>query len=235
MKKYLFIFIFVSIAQLFYGQEKYAIQGELPDHSLDNSYLRLTNSSALSQEKERIKHLFIDSILVVDGKFHYEGVLSQKPFLAYLSSARTGRNMLDLGLYFIVAPGNIHIRIANWADEGVVSGTPINEDYNTYMITRRSMENQLLFLEKYAQYPDVVRFHLSFLLNGRRMSRDPNFPKYLQILECLKQIETFFWLGWTILLKEKNMKNRPNRYWIVYVIMPLVLSRLFRVVHHQQL
>ena len=126
MRKYLFIFIFVSIAQLFYGQEKYTIQGELPDHSLDNSYLRLTNSSALSQEKERIKHLFIDSILVVDGKFHYEGVLSQKPFLAYLSSARTGRNMLDLGLYFIVEPGNIHIRISNWADEGVVSGTPIN-------------------------------------------------------------------------------------------------------------
>ena len=56
MKKYLFIFIFVSIAQLFYGQGKYTIQGELPDHSLDDSYLRLTNSSALSQEKERIKH-----------------------------------------------------------------------------------------------------------------------------------------------------------------------------------
>lgn len=52
MKKYLFIFIFVSIAQLFYGQGKYTIQGELPDHSLDNSYLRLTNSSALSQEKD---------------------------------------------------------------------------------------------------------------------------------------------------------------------------------------
>lgn len=140
MRKYLFIFIFVSIAQLFYGQEKYTIRGELPDHSLDNSYLRLINSSALSQEKERIKHLFIDSILVVDGKFHYEGVLLQKPFLAYLFSARTGRNMLDFGMYFIVEPGNIHIRITDWADEGVVSGTPINEDYNTYMVgTKRSM------------------------------------------------------------------------------------------------
>ena len=197
MKKYLFIFIFVSIAQLFYGQGKYTIQGELPDHSLDDSYLRLTNSSALSQEKERIKHLFIDSILVVDGKFHYEGVLSQKPFLAYLSSARTGRNMLDLVLYFIVEPGNIHIRIANWADEGVVSGTPINEDYSTYMIgTKRSMENQLLFLEKYAQYPDVVRFHLSFLLNGRRMSRDPNFPKYLQILDRMPKADRDILLAW---------------------------------------
>ena len=212
MKKYLFIFIFVSIAQLFYGQEKYTIQGELPDHSLDNSYLRLTNSSALSQEKERIKHLFIDSILVVDGKFHYEGVLSQKPFLAYLSSARTGRNMLDFGLYFIVEPGNIHIRIANWADEGVVSGTPINEDYNTYMITRRSMENQLLFLEKYAQYPDVVRFHLSFLLNGRRMSRDPNFPKYLQILDRMPKADRdilLAWLDYTIKKYEYEKKTKP--------------------------
>ena len=212
MKKYLFIFIFVSIAQLFYGQGKYTIQGELPDHSLDNSYLRLTNSSALSQEKERIKHLFIDSILVVDGKFHYEGVLSQKPFLAYLSSARTGRNMLDLGLYFIVEPGNIHIRIANWADEGVVSGTPINEDYNTYIITRRSMENQLLFLEKYAQYPDVVRFHLSFLLNGRRMSRDPNFPKYLQILDRMPKADRdilLAWLDYTIKKYEYEKKTKP--------------------------
>ena len=212
MKKYLFIFIFVSIAQLFYGQGKYTIQGELPDHSLDDSYLRLTNSSALSQEKERIKHLFIDSILVVDGKFHYEGVLSQKPFLAYLSSARTGRNMLDLGLYFIVEPGNIHIRIANWADEGVVSGTPINEDYNTYMITRRSMENQLLFLEKYAQYPDVVRFHLSFLLNGRRMSRDPNFPKYLQILDRMPKADRdilLAWLDYTIKKYEYEKKTKP--------------------------
>ena len=67
MKKYLFIFIFVSIVQLFYGQEKYTIQGELPDHSLDNSYLRLTNSSALGEESDRIKHLFIDSILWLTG------------------------------------------------------------------------------------------------------------------------------------------------------------------------
>ena len=205
MKKYLFIFIFVSIVQLFYGQEKYTIQGELPDHSLDNSYLRLTNSSALGEESERI--------LVVDGKFHYEGVLSQKPFLAYLSSARTGRNMLNFGLYFIVEPGNIHIRIANWADEGVVSGTPINEDYSTYMIgTKRSMENQLLFLEKYAQYPDVVRFHLSFLLNGRRMSRDPNFPKYLQILDRMPKADRdilLAWLDYTIKKYEYEKKTKP--------------------------
>ena len=213
MKKYLFIFIFVSIAQLFYGQGKYTIQGELPDHSLDDSYLRLTNSSALSQEKERIKHLFIDSILVVDGKFHYEGVLSQKPFLAYLSSARTGRNMLDLGLYFIVEPGNIHIRIANWADEGVVSGTPINEDYSTYMIgTKRSMENQLLFFRKICPIPGCRTIPLIFLLNGRRMSRDPNFPKYLQILDRMPKADRdilLAWLDYTIKKYEYEKKTKP--------------------------
>lgn len=213
MEKYLFIFIFVSIAQLFYGQGKYTIQGELPDHSLDNSYLRLTNSSALSQEKERIKHSFIDSILVVDGKFHYEGSLSQKPFLAYLSSAKTGRKMLDLDLHFIVEPGNIHIRIANWADEGVVSGTPINEDYNTYMIaTKRNLKKELLFLEKYAQYPEVVRFHLSFLLNGRRASKDPDFPKYLQILDRMPKADRnilLAWLDYTIKREEYEKKTKP--------------------------
>ena len=209
----LLIIAFVSIAQQFYGQEKYTIWGELPDHSLDNSYLRLVNNSAIGQEYERMKHSFIDSILVVDGKFHYEGVLSQKPFLAYLSSARTGRNMLDLGLYFIVEPGNIHIRIANWADEGVVSGTPINEDYSTYMIgTKRSMENQLLFLEKYAQYPDVVRFHLSFLLNGRRASKDPDFPKYLRILDRMPKADRDILLAWrdyTIKREEYREKTKP--------------------------
>ena len=200
MKKYL-LFIFVSIAQLFYGQEKYSIQGELPDHSLDNSYLLFTNSSALGEESERIKHLFIDSIPVIDGKFHYEGLLSQKPFLAYLYSAGTKRKMLNLGMYFIVEPGNIHIR------------TPINEDYNTYMIaTKRNLKKELLFLEKYAQYPDVVRFHLSFLLKGRRASKDPDFPKYLQILDRMPKADRDILLAWrdyTIKRDEYREKTKP--------------------------
>ena len=54
MKKYLFIFIFVSIAQLFYGQGKYTIQGELPDHSLDDSYLRLTIVQLLVKKKNEL-------------------------------------------------------------------------------------------------------------------------------------------------------------------------------------
>lgn len=213
MKKYLFFLIFVSIARLFYGQERYTIQGELPDHSLDNSYLRLINSSALSQEKERIKHSFIDSILVVDGKFYYEGKLSQKPFLAHLRSAKSGRKMLNGGTSFIVEPGTIHIRIANWADEGVVSGTPINEDYSRYMIgKKKSKKNQLLFLEKYAQYPDVVRFHLSFWLKGRRASKNPDFPKYLQILERMPKADRDILLAWrdyTVKKEEYSEKTKP--------------------------
>ena len=121
--------------------------------------------------------------------------------------------MLDLGLHFIVEPGNIHIRIANWADEGVVSGTPINEDYNTYMIaTKRNLKKELLFLEKYAQYPDVVRFHLSFLLNGRRASKDPDFPKYLQILDRMPKADRdilLAWLDYTIKREEYEKKTKP--------------------------
>ena len=97
------------------------------------------------------------------------------------------------------------------------------------------MENQLLFLEKYAQYPDVVRFHLSFLLNGRRMSRDPNFPKYLQILDRMPKADRdilLAWLDYTIKKYEYEKKTKPLLDSIRKT--PLVSSRLFRVIHHQQ-
>ena len=40
-KSVLLIAVFVCIAQLFYGQERYTIRGEFPDHSLDNEYVLL--------------------------------------------------------------------------------------------------------------------------------------------------------------------------------------------------
>lgn len=213
MRKIMLIFILVSIAQLFYGQEKYTIQGELPDHSLDNSYLRLVNSSALSQEYERIKHSFIDSILVVDGKFYYEGTLLQKPFLAHLSSVKTERNMLNLSMYFVVEAGDIYIRIANWTDEGSVSGTPINEDYYTYMIApKKDKEKKLFFLEKYAQFPDVIRFHLSIYLNGRGTLKNPDYPKYLQIIDRMPKADRDILLAWrdyVIKKEEYREKTKP--------------------------
>lgn len=131
MKRLLFLMFFVSIAQLFYAQEKYTISGELPDHSLDNTYLRLVEMTALSEEHERLRHAFSDSILVQDGKFFYEGTLSRKPFLASVYSLK--KHGL-LSVTFVIEAGDIHIRVANWADGAVVSGTPINEDYSTYMV-----------------------------------------------------------------------------------------------------
>ena len=54
MREVILIFILVSIAQLFYGQEKYTIQGELPDHSVDFSCLRVITSSARCDETARM-------------------------------------------------------------------------------------------------------------------------------------------------------------------------------------
>ena len=81
--------VFVCIAQLFYGQERYTIRGEFPDHSLDNEYVLLYDRSALQGESERLKEAFIDSILVVDKVFHYEGTIDRKPFLASISVSYT--------------------------------------------------------------------------------------------------------------------------------------------------
>lgn len=76
----LLIIVFVSIVQLSYGQERYTIRGEFPDHSLDNEYILLYEQSALLGESERMKQAFIDSILVVNKEFHYEGTIHRKPF-----------------------------------------------------------------------------------------------------------------------------------------------------------
>ena len=53
-KSVLLIAVFVCIAQLFYGQERYTIRGEFPDHSLDNEYVLLYDRSALQGESERL-------------------------------------------------------------------------------------------------------------------------------------------------------------------------------------
>lgn len=199
-KSVLLIAVFVCIAQLFYGQERYTIRGEFPDHSLDNEYVLLYDRSALQGESERLKEAFIDSILVVDKVFHYEGTIDRKPFLASIYCSK-GRH-LKYSTTFIIEPGNVRIRITDWENEGDVLGTPINDDYNTYIIERgkqiggrRSLktgrgeikksgtytrddkhvsfqdaykhteEGRLRFLEKYAQYPDVVRYWLALYID----------------------------------------------------------------------
>lgn len=62
MIKHLFFFIFVSMLHLSYGQKRYTIRGEFPDHSLDNEYVLLYDFSSLQGEYERSKQAFIDSI-----------------------------------------------------------------------------------------------------------------------------------------------------------------------------
>lgn len=52
------IIVFASIAQLFYGQERYTISGEFPDRSLDGEYVFLYEHSALVEEPERMKQAF---------------------------------------------------------------------------------------------------------------------------------------------------------------------------------
>ncbi len=209
MKRLLFLMLFVSIAQLFYGQEKYTITGELPDHSLDNTYLRLMDVSALGEERERVSHAFSDSILVKDGKFFYEGVLSRKPFLAWISSPKKGK-MLNVN--FVIEAGDIHIRVANWYDKAVLSGTPINEDYNTYMISGKNLENQLRFFEKYASCPDVIRMPLSFHIKGKKASKNPYFAKYMQVIDKMPEPDRSILLSWrdyTIQRDEYREKTKP--------------------------
>ncbi|CUN74313.1 hypothetical protein HMPREF0127_04807 [Bacteroides sp. 1_1_30] len=58
MRKYLFILMFVSIAQLFYGQEKYTIQGEFPDNSRLGNLNSLNIYALLIQCPKRIEMLF---------------------------------------------------------------------------------------------------------------------------------------------------------------------------------
>ena len=58
MREVILIFILVSIAQLFYGQEKYAIQGEFPDNSRLGNLNSLNIYALLIQCPKRIEMLF---------------------------------------------------------------------------------------------------------------------------------------------------------------------------------
>ncbi len=210
MKKLLFLMLFVSIAQLFYGQEKYTITGELPDHSLDNTYLRLREMTALSEEHERINHAFRDSILVQDGKFVYEGILSRKPFLASVYSLK---NSKLLTFKVVIEAGEIHVRVANWADGAVVSGTPINDDFYTYMVAGKGEpKGTLYFFEKYASYPDVIRVYLSFWIDGKKASKYSGFPTLMQVVDKMPEPDRSILLAWrdyTVKKDEYEEKTKP--------------------------
>lgn len=66
------------MVQLLYGQEKYIIQGEFPDNSLDGKYIILTDKSFLPDEYKRkwkasddeVKILVTDKNSIMKGQPH---------------------------------------------------------------------------------------------------------------------------------------------------------------------
>ena len=229
----LLIIVFASVVQLFYGQERYTISGEFPDRSLDGEYVFLYEHSALVEEPERMKQAFKDTILVVGNTFHYEGMLNRKPFLVSLSCSK-GRQF-RYNTSFVIEPGDIQLRIVDWGSEGNVSGAPINNDYNAYIIeckkqvdkmlylmrTKReeeamksdarlnasfrdayirSTEGCLLFGEKYAQYPDVIRSWLAMYIDPINQTAEMR-GYFIAILACCRfnawpRTHLIFFLAW---------------------------------------
>lgn len=221
--------VFTFVTQLLYGQEKYTIRGEFPDHSLDNEYILLYKQSALLGESKRLKEAFIDSILVVDKEFYYEGTINRKPFLASISCSKGNR--FRYNTTFVVEPGDIQLRIVDWNSEGNVAGTPINDSYNLYVIERGKVvnkmrfggtergettnytkedksasivdaykyaqEGKILFLEKYAQYPDVVRYWLAMCIDPiNPVVRESYLSRFLHIVDLMPKVDRDILLAW---------------------------------------
>lgn len=242
----LLIIAFASVAQLFYGQERYTISGEFPDRSLDGECVFLYERSALFEESERMKQAFKDTILVVGNTFHYEGTLNRQPFLVSLSCSK-GRQF-RYNTSFVIEPGDIQLRIIDWGSEGDVFGTLINNDYNTYIIEREKQvgkmcslmragrekeamesdarqnavfrdaythftEGRLLFGEKYAQYPDVIRSWLATYIDPVNLiTRDEAvLSRFLHIVNLMPKAERDILLAWReyrIKLKEHMVKAK---------------------------
>ena len=132
-----FLIIFVFSAQLLLGQEKFTIRGEFPDNTLDGKYVLLIDKSSLLEEREGQKQAYANSIKikVIGKEFFYEGIVTRKPFFAQISyDGPSFHKATDINLF--VEPGNIYIRMVDWDTDANVSGTSINEDYNTYILER---------------------------------------------------------------------------------------------------
>lgn len=134
-----FLIIFVFSAQLLLGQEKFTIRGEFPDNTLDGKYVLLIDKSYLLEEREGQKQAYDNSIKikVIGKEFFYEGTVTRKPYFAQISyDGSSFHKETDINLF--VEPGNIYIRMVDWDTDANVSGTSINEDYNTYILEREA-------------------------------------------------------------------------------------------------
>ena len=138
-EKLFFLIIIVFSAQLLLGQEKFTIRGEFPDNTLDGKYVLLIDKSSLLEEREGQKQAYANSIKikVIGKEFFYEGIVTRKPFFAQISyDGPSFHKATDINLF--VEPGNIYIRMVDWDTDANVSGTSINEDYNTYILEREA-------------------------------------------------------------------------------------------------
>ena len=136
-EKFFSLFVFAFFAQLLLGQEKFTIRGEFPDNTLDGKYVLLIDKSYLLEERERQKQAYDNSIKikVIGKEFFYEGTVTRKPYFAQISyDGSSFHKETDINLF--VEPGNIYIRMVDWDTDANVSGTSINEDYNTYILER---------------------------------------------------------------------------------------------------
>ena len=140
MKEKIFsLFVFAFFAQLLLGQEKFTIRGEFPDNTLDGKYVLLIDKSYLLEEREGQKQAYDNSIKikVIGKEFFYEGTVTRKPYFAQISyDGPPFHKGTDINLF--VEPGNIYIRMVDWDTDANVSGTSINEDYNTYILEREA-------------------------------------------------------------------------------------------------
>ena len=138
-EKLFFLIIIVFSAQLLLGQEKFTIRGEFPDNTLDGKYVLLIDKSYLLEEREGQKQAYDNSIKikVIGKEFFYEGTVTRKPYFAQISyDGSSFHKETDINLF--VEPGNIYIGMADWDTDANVSGTSINEDYNTYILEREA-------------------------------------------------------------------------------------------------
>lgn len=135
MNKNIFFTLFALFPILCCGQGKYTVHGEFPDNSLDGTFVQVRILNIFLGEFQ-----FIDSALVINGKFHYEGDSIEEPFLAHIRYEKSDSVRPARSTDFIMEPGDIYIKVTDWAEFGNVSGTPINEDYNVYVERRKQYD-----------------------------------------------------------------------------------------------
>ena len=101
----------------------YIIHGKVPSQIYDGATIRLYRYS-LAYEKPEV----IDSTIVRDEAFSFKGESVPHPFLAFISVPNRVATRL------IIEPGEIDVEIENGKLMGTLSGTPLNDAYNEFVV-----------------------------------------------------------------------------------------------------